>query len=269
MNKIKQHIVFAVLLIIGIGMMIYPTVNYLYSSHVNTKVVATYNKSVSHMSITDYKKILNRAYKYNHLLYLDRFNFSSRIWKRNYNGQINVGSNGIMGYIDIAEINVHLPIYHGSSNAVLQIGAGHLEYTSLPVGGKNTHSVISAHTGLPSARMFDEIHKMKVGSHFTVHVLKKTLTYQVDQIIVVNPNQTKYIKIESGKDLCSLVTCTPMGLNNKRLLVRGHRIKQSKIKKKNISYIETIPTYAYIALAVLFIAFIGGVAYKKKNCCSR
>lgn len=269
MIKIKPNIVFVVMLLLGLTMFFYPTASYLYSAKHNSKVVATYNRQVSHLPLIDYQMLIDKAKRYNDNLYHDRYNLSSKEWKSIYKNEIKIGQSGVMGYIDISDVNIHLPIYHGSDESVLQIGAGHLEYSSLPVGGKNTHCVLSAHTGLPSARMFDDIHKLTKGSTFSIHVLKKDITYQVDQIKIVNPNQVRDIRIIKDKDLCTLVTCTPMGLNNKRLLVRGQRIKQSKIKKKNISYIETIPTYAYIALAVLFIAFIGGVAYKKKNCCTR
>ncbi len=268
MIKIKPNIVFVLMLLLGLTMFFYPTASYLYSAKHNSKVVATYNRQVLHLSLIDYQMVIDKAKKYNDNLYHDRYNFFSKNWKKTYENEIKIGQSGVMGYIDISDVNIHLPIYHGSDESVLQIGAGHLEYSSLPVGGKNTHCVLSAHTGLPSARMFDDIHKLTKGSTFVIHVLKKNLTYQVDQIKIVNPNQVRDIRIIKDKDLCTLVTCTPMGLNNKRLLVRGHRIKQSKIKKKNISYIETIPTYAYIALAILSITIVGGVAYKKKNCCT-
>ncbi len=142
-----------------------------------------------------------------------------------YNSLLNVGGNGIMGYIEIPEQKIILPIYHGTSEAVLQIAVGHLDWSSLPVGGTGTHCVMSGHRGLPSAKLFTHLDELVEGDTFVVRVLDEVFTYEVDQILIVEPEDVSALTIEPGNDLCTLVTCTPYGINSHRLLVRGHRIE--------------------------------------------
>ena len=148
----------------------------------------------------------------------------SETQKTAYDSLLNVGGNGVMGYIEIPTIGVSLPVYHGTDEGVLQIAVGHIEWTSLPVGGESSHCVISGHRGLPSAKLFTNLDKLVVGDTFLFRVLDETLTYEVDQILIVEPQETGALRIEEGKDYCTLVTCTPYGINSHRLLVRGHRI---------------------------------------------
>lgn len=262
MNKKKRDIIFYFFILIGLSFVAYPTFNYITSTIGNSYVIASYNKGVSKINKEDKKSIIFNAKKYNKALYLHKFNLKSYRWKKIYYHQLNLNNSGIMGYIDINDYGIHLPIYHGSNDAVLQIGAGHLEYSSLPIGGRSTHAVISAHTGLPSARMFDQICKLKIGSYFQLRILNKTLDYKVDKISIVNPSQISVIKIEKNKDYCSLLTCTPMGINNKRLVIRGHRVNTRIKNNKSLNILKIIPIYIYV-ISLICLLFLGVIAYKK------
>ncbi|MCM1544992.1 MAG: class C sortase [Ruminococcus sp.] len=187
-----------------------------------------------------------------------------------YESMLNVGGNGIMGYVEIPTIDVSLPIYHGTAESVLQIAVGHLEWTSLPVGGEGTHCVISGHRGLPSAKLFTNLDKLGNGDLFMLTVLNETLTYEVNQILIVKPDEVEELEIEKGKDYCTLVTCTPYGINTHRLLVRGHRIKTPSDIKINVSAdaqtIDTLiitPIVAAPMLLVLLVYLL--VKYRKKK----
>ncbi|MGN0471006.1 MAG: class C sortase [Acutalibacteraceae bacterium] len=146
----------------------------------------------------------------------------------NYNKQLNISNNGIMGYVEIPSIDCSLPLYHGTEEAVLQIGLGHLEWSSLPVGGKSTHFVISGHRGLPGATLFTNLDKVKMGYIFMIRVFDEVFTYEVDQILTVDPDETNSLRITEGEDYCTLITCTPYGINTERIFVRGHRIPNQK-----------------------------------------
>ena len=183
--------------------------------------------------------------------------------RKEYESLLNVGGNGIMGYISIPDIDVELPIYHGTDNAVLTIGAGHLEGSSLPVGGTGTHAVITGHRGLPRAKLFTDLPKISEGSIFQITVLNKTLTYEVDQILTVLPDEVESLEIDPQQDYVTLVTCTPYGINSHRLLVRGHRIdnpesvvsaEAGQIDKRIVAAYTCIP----ILLVVLVLLFIKG-----------
>ena len=175
-----------------------------------------------------------------------------------YESTLDVTGTGIMGYITIEKIGVELPIYHGTSDAVLQVAAGHLEGTSLPVGGASTHAVISAHRGLPSAKLFTNLDQLEVGDTFTITVLDRTLTYEVDNISIVLPTETDSLKVSEGKDYVTLMTCTPYGINTHRLLVRGRRITTpDKLKHIRVTSdaikIEPILTAPIMALPLLLV----------------
>ena len=176
-----------------------------------------------------------------------------------YNDILNVSNVGIMGYITIEKLGVELPVYHGTSSDVLNIACGHLEGTSLPVGGQNSHCVLSAHRGLPRAKLFTDLDKMECGDTFTITVLNKTITYQVDQIKIVNPDEVRNLTIEEGKDRCTLLTCTPYGVNTHRLLVRGTRIENAKpmIYVTSDAYkIDSIVATPIVAAPILLILLI-------------
>lgn len=181
-----------------------------------------YAKSVSDMDSEAYDEILASAEAYNAQNKMN-WNFSEEDRKQ-YEKELNFNDSGIMGYINIPKIDIKLSIFHGTDESVLQISIGHLEGTSLPIGGTGTHSVLSGHRGLPSARLFSDLDKLREGDVFTLHILDETLTYEVDQIRVVEPTDLSQLQIDPDKDYCTLVTCTPYGINTHRLLVRGHRI---------------------------------------------
>jgi sortase A len=213
-------------LVVGLFLLLYPSFSDWWNSRVQTKLISNYNEIVAKLDTEDYTALWDSARAYN-----------GDLWSRNnpylleesqrdrYNEMLNPAGDGIMGYVQIPDIDVALPIYHGTDELVLQTAIGHLDWTSLPVGGAGTHCVISGHRGLPSARLFTDLDKVAVGDVFMLHVLDDTLTYEVDQIRIVEPDETDELLLQAGKDLCTLVTCTPYGVNSHRLLVRGHRVE--------------------------------------------
>ena len=181
---------------------------------------------------------------------------------KEYESILDINGSGIMGYIDIPKIHIMLPVYHGTADSVLQVAIGHLTGTSLPVGGEGSHCVVSGHRGLPSARLFTDLDKLVAGDTWTINVLDRTLTYEVDQIRVVEPTDLSNLKIEQGKDYCTLVTCTPYGINTHRLLVRGHRIPNAQGDANVIAdalQIETTYVAFFVAIPILIILFIAAM----------
>ena len=177
------------------------------------------------LSREQYDKMLQEAKAYNKTLAQSGGGYTlSKRQEAAYESILDVTGTGIMGYIEIPTIHISLPIYHGIEDSVLQIAVGHLEWSSLPVGGKSTHCVLSGHRGLPSAKLFTNLDQLVEGDTFVIRVLDEVLTYEVDQILIVEPSDVSALTIEEGKDLCTLVTCTPYGINSHRLLVRGHRV---------------------------------------------
>ena len=215
-----------IMLIIGMSLLLYPSLSNYWNSRVQSKALAGYLDEIAIMDEDKYEEVWNAAIAYNEaLLARDNQYVLPAEMQARYNEVLNVGGTGIMGYVDIPTINVNLPLYHGTSEKVLQVAIGHLNWTSIPAGGPNTHCVISGHRGLPSARLFTDLDKVMVGDVFMLHVLDETLTYEVDQIRIVEPDETDELLLQEGKDLCTLVTCTPYGVNSHRLLVRGHRVE--------------------------------------------
>lgn len=217
-------------LLVGIGIMLYPTIADWWNDMHQSQAIATYQKAVSDNSAQRNQEMWDAAVAYNQSLPRDngRFQLSDEE-KAQYESLLDVTGTGIMGYVDIPKINVSLPIYHGTDDTVLQIAIGHIPGSSLPVGGLGTHCVVSGHRGLPSARLFTDIDQLNEGDLFTLNVLGQTLTYQVDQIRIVLPDQLDDLAIDEGQDLCTLVTCTPYGVNTHRLLVRGHRVDNAAV----------------------------------------
>ena len=224
-NKIST-ILLAVFFLAGLSLLLYPTVSdYLNSLH-SSRAVAAYDENIRGLNEETYQRILTDTREYNRLLFEKNVGFAlSPELKSRYSELLDIGENGIMGYIEIPNIKVSLPIYHGTDESILQIAVGHLNWSSLPVGGESTHCVLSGHRGLPSAKLFTNLDKLVAGDTFVIRVLNEALTYEVDQILIVEPQEVESLKIEKGKDLCTLVTCTPYGINSHRLLVRGHRIE--------------------------------------------
>lgn len=212
-------------MIVGIGLLLYPTVSDYWNSFHQSRAVMSYAEHVSDMNAEEYDRLLSEARDYN-----ERFANDGLDWhmteedRAEYESVLDVDGNGVMGYIRIPKIDVMLPVYHGTEENVLQTSIGHLESSSLPVGGESTHCLLSGHRGLPSARLFTDLDQLREGDTFTITVLNDTLTYEVDHTWIVEPEDLTHLQIESGKDLCTLITCTPYGINTHRLLVRGHRI---------------------------------------------
>ena len=208
----------------GVSFLAYPTVSNLWNQAHQSRAIATYSKQVEKLDDSENKKMLKAARKYNKSLLKksDHWKLSKKD-KKKYESLLDISGTGIMGYIEVPKIDCSLPIYHGTDEGALQIAIGHLEGSSLPVGGKSTHCVLSGHRGLPSARLFTDLDQMEEGDIFILNILGRKLAYEVDQIKVVLPEEMSDLEIEEGKDLCTLVTCTPYGINTHRLLVRGHR----------------------------------------------
>ena len=270
----KKHLSTFFLILIfftGLSLLLYPSFSDWWNSLHSSQVIASYAEQVANMDQEEYDHLWQDARDYNQSL-LSRTN-SFRLTeeqKLQYQALLNVGGNGIMGYIEIPSIKVTLPIYHGTDEAVLQIAIGHLEWTSLPVGGTSTHSVVSGHRGLPSAKLFTDLDKVAEGDIFLFRILDEILTYQVDQIRIVEPQEVDNLLIEEGKDLCTLVTCTPYGINSHRLLVRGRRIENIEESKRIIVtadavQIDPVIVAPVVAAPMLLILLIGLLMPKKRR----
>ena len=258
MKKNKSTIILILVFFVGLSVMLYPTISdYINQLH-QTRAVANYAADVDKLSDADYTAYFETADAFNAQIAADpdALYFPDRF--PSYESTLDVTGTGIMGYITIEKIGVELPIYHGTSDAVLQVAAGHLEGTSLPVGGASTHGVISAHRGLPSAKLFTNLDQLEEGDTFTITVLDRTLTYEVDNISIVLPTETDSLKVVDGKDYITLMTCTPYGINTHRLLVRGRRITTpDKLKHIRVTSdaikIEPILTAPIMALPLLLV----------------
>lgn len=231
MNKGKVKVILIVVFIIGLFILLYPSISQYWNSFVQSSVVSDYDKLFSNMKDVDYSEDFKKADDYNQKLFKLKYPLAQYKKLSGYEKLINVNNNGMMGYISINKIKVEIPIYHGTGASVLNVAVGHLEGSSLPVGGKGTHSVLSAHRGLPSAKLFTDLNKLELGDIFEITILDRKLTYQVDQIRVVEPNDVTNLKIKENEDYVTLMTCTPYGLNTHRLLVRGTRIENIDDKK--------------------------------------
>ena len=227
--KKKRNLTTTLLLLtflVGLSLLLYPSISDYWNSFHQSRAIASYAEEVATLDENRYGQLWEAANAYNRSL-PKRSNkyLLSDDQKAEYKAQLNVSGNGVMGYIEIPSIDCSLPIYHGTEESVLQIAVGHLEWSSLPAGGENTHCVISGHRGLPSAKLFTDLDDLTEGDIFLLRVLDEVLTYEVDQILIVEPHETDTLQIKEGEDLCTLVTCTPYGINTHRLLVRGHRIE--------------------------------------------
>lgn len=214
-----------IVFIVGLGLILYPPLSEYWNSFRQSRAIAQYSESLAAMDAEEKAAMIDAAEEYNKML-LDRqtgFALTAE-QKEAYNKLLNISSNGVIGYIDIPAIGCSLPIYHGTEEKVLQIAIGHLEWSSLPVGGPGTHSVMSGHRGLPSAKLFTDLDELVEGDRFMISVLNDIYTYEVDKILIVEPDQTDALKIVPGEDYCTLFTCTPYGINSHRLLVRGRRV---------------------------------------------
>ena len=263
MRWIKENrvtLIIAAVGLFGLGLILYPSVADWWNSFHQSRAVAAYAQKVANLDSSEYERILADAEAYNN-------NLASKgiKWTMNedeiaaYEKELDITGTGIMGYITIRKIHVELPVYHGIDDAVLQIAIGHMPETSLPVGGESTHCAVSGHRGLPSAKLFTDIDKLVEGDTWTVSVLNRTLTYEVDQIRVVEPSDLSNLKLEQGKDYFTLITCTPYGINTHRLLVRGHRVDNAQGEANVIAdalQIEPVYIAPFVALPFIFILLI-------------
>lgn len=217
-------IILIIILLVGFSVMLYPTVSDWWNSKVQSRAVASYNEAVAQMNNGATERFLSEAQEYNRKLTGLYAPFTDYDSIDGYNEILNISGTGIMGYISIPVIKSEFPIYHGTSAEVLNIAAGHLQGSSFPVGGADTHAVISAHRGLPTAKLFTDLDKLVVGDIFTITILDRVYTYEVEEILIVKPEEIDKLAIIPGKDYVTLMTCTPYGVNTHRLLVRSHRI---------------------------------------------
>lgn len=251
MKKHLSTIILIFVFLVGLSLLLYPTVSDYWNSFHQSRAITGYAQTVADLDEDNYEKFLADAEDYNKTIAKsgNRFELSQKEQKQ-YESLLNVAGDGMMGYIDIPSIDCTLPIYHGTSDQVLQSGVGHLEGTSLPVGGDSSHCVISGHRGLPSAKLFSDLDELREGDVFRLYVLDETLTYEVDKISIVLPEEFDDLQIQKGKDLCTLVTCTPYGINTHRLLVRGHRIETSENSRVRADAMQIDPTIVAPILAV-------------------
>lgn len=234
-------IILILIFLVGLSLLLYPTVSDYWNSFHQSRAIAKYTEQVAELNNDLYKQLWEDAVAYNERLLtkLNRYKMTGEE-KAEYESLLNVSGNGIIGYIEIEKINCSLPVYHGTAESALQIAAGHIEGTSLPVGGASTHCVISGHRGLPRAKLFTNLDKLVEGDTFELHILNEILTYEVDQISVVEPDEVEKLEIEEGKDYCTLVTCTHYGINTHRLLVRGHRVANREKPEEEMIVSETV-----------------------------
>ncbi len=260
---LKKHLVNLILfgiILIGIGLLAYPTFSDWWNSFHQSRAIQSYATAVANLNKDEYDRIIADAEEYNRKL-----SETGALWRMSeeqtlaYNKELSIDDSGIMGYIDIPKINIKLPLYHGTKESVLQVAIGHIAGTSLPVGGESSHCVVSGHRGLPSARLFTDLDQVVEGDTWTLTVLDRTYTYECDQIRVVEPTDLSELRIEEGKDYCTLVTCTPYGVNSHRLLVRGHRIANASGEANVIAdaiLIESVYIAPFIAVPILIVLII-------------
>lgn len=271
MKKHLTTIILVVILVIGLSLLLYPSFADWWNSFTQSRAVASYVEKVANVDENEQERILEEAHAYNRSL-LNRPNqyLVPDEQKALYEKNLNILGNGIMGYVEIPKIGVSLPIYHGASTGVLQVAIGHLDWTSLPVGGESTHCVVSGHRGLPSARLFTDLDKITTGDTFFLCVLDEVLTYQVDQVLIVEPHETGQLLIQPGQDLCTLVTCTPYGVNSHRMLVRGHRVETAEkatVRRvvADAIQIEPIIVAPFVAAPILLVLLINLLIPKRKR----
>lgn len=261
MKKNLSTIILVITLIIGLSLLLYPTISDYWNTLHQSKAIAGYVETVANMEEEEYIAFLNQANKYNTKLASSPTHWRlSETEKVEYNSLLDISGTGIMGHIEIPKINTSLPIYHGTEDNILQIAVGHIAGSSLPVGGKSTHTVLSGHRGLPSAKLFTNLDKLEKGDLFMIRVLDEVLTYEVDNILITNPDDFSTLGISRNEDFCTLITCTPYGVNTHRLLVRGHRIdnvKQSSSARitADAMQIEPLLVASFVGVPVLLIIF--------------
>lgn len=271
MQSKKSTIILLVCFFIGLSVLLYPSISNYWNSKTQTQAIVDYEGMLARIKAEDYTGLFQAADEYNAKLAAFEKPLNEYKTLKGYNDILNISGNGMMGYITVPKINQELPVYHGTGDDVLAIAAGHFEGTSLPVGGIDTHSVVSAHRGLPTAVLFTYLDRMEIGDTFYFKILDREITYEVDQIRIVKPNDLSLIQIEEGGDYCTLLTCTPYGINTERLLVRGRRLDTS-IKRNiyiaNEAYrIDTLVVMPIVALPILacFMVYVMVAPVKKET----
>ena len=259
MKRNKIGILLVLMLFVGVCGLLYPSVSQYWNSKTQTRAVENYREILDSLKPEDYDAYFQAAEEYNRQLAALDSPLTDYHRLTGYNDLLNITGTGIMGYITIPKLGVELPLYHSISAEVLNIACGHMEGSSLPIGGESTHSILSAHRGLPHARLFTDLDKMEVGDTFQITILNRTVTYQVDQITVVRPNEVDDVQIVAGEDLCTLLTCTPYGINSHRLLVRGTRIENAApvlYVTSNAYKIDSLVATPVVAAPILLILLI-------------
>ena len=265
MKKRGTTIILLVVFLAGLSLLVYPTFSDWWNSFHQSRAIMSYTETVTNLSNEEYEQLLGSARDYN-ARWVQRgtaYQLSDE-QRADYTAQLDPGGTGIMCSIDIPSIRCNLPVYHGTDEAVLQVAVGHLEWSSLPVGGEGTHTVLSGHRGLPSARLFTDIDRMVVGDLFCLNVLDETLTYEVDQILIVLPEDLSALQPVPGEDLCTLVTCTPYGINTHRLLVRGHRVANEIVddpSRVTADGVQVQPVLVAPAIAVPLLIVVVAVQF--------
>lgn len=257
-NNGKRFLIVTIFLI-GFSMSCYPFVASWFMAHDQSQIVGTYASDSKALSKEDKEQMIKEAQQYNSLLYQIKGAIAGDSEKilshENYEKLLDISNNKIMATLEIPKINVDLPVYHGTDDKELSIGVGHMEGTSLPVGGNNTHSVLTGHRGLPSAKLFTRLDELNKGDLFFVNVLDQTLAYQIEEIQVVEPDEVDSIEIQPDQDLMSLVTCTPYGINTHRMIVTGHRVEYNEKDKQEIK--QAIPSIRELLFILIPIGFMG------------
>lgn len=253
-------IIMLVLLFIGLCVLLYPSISSYWNSKTQSQAVTNYEDMIKALTPADYSRYFEEADKYNKSLREQTFPLRNYNYVEGYFETLDLNGNGMMGYVTIDSIGVEIPIYHGTSDKILAFAAGHMQGTSIPIGGESTHSVLSAHRGLPNARLFTDLPKVQVGDSFTVTILDRVMIYQVDQILTVLPENTTEINVVEGQDYCTLITCTPYGINSHRLLVRGTRVETLSTKQRYVGdeayRIDELVVTPIVALPIIFILLI-------------
>ena len=271
MRKHASTMILILILVVGLSLMLYPSFSNWWNEAHQSRAIAAYSQEVSKLDENRYDELWQQAWEYNRsLVGRENVYLLDDSQKAEYERLLDVSGMGIMGYIEIPSLKVSLPIYHGTEESVLQVAVGHLEWTSLPVGGESTHCVLSGHRGLPSAKLFTDLDRLVVGDRFRLGVLDQVLTYEVDQILIVEPQDTEALLIEEGKDLCTLVTCTPYSINTHRLLVRGHRVETEKDAKNVRVTSDAIQIEPYlvapaVAAPILLVLLLGLLIPRRRN----
>lgn len=278
-KEIKEKLtifLFILMIVVGLGIILYPLISNQLSKMNYQKVIDNYQNTVHQKKNSQNEQFINEARAYNHALtstnIVDVFQNPKSESSNEYLSILNINNNGMMGYISIPKIDVRIPIYHGTSSDILQKGVGHLEGSSFPVGGENTHAILSAHRGLPSSRLFTDLDQLEEGDVFYIYILDQVFAYQVNQVLVTEPSETDALRIVDGKDYVTLVTCTPYAINTHRLLVRGERIEYNSDTEAQVAVDKSLSTAdiilyvsLFVAIVFIIIAIVALIRYKKKK----